>query len=340
MRGPRARIRKAGRSGVLTPSRKEPVNSTKEIFVGIDVSKASLDIHVLPSGEAWTTENEADAIARLVSRLRSVPPTLITLEATGGLERRLLASLLAASLPAVAMNPRQVRDFAKGLGILAKTDAIDARILALFAEKARPEVRPLPDAQTQELEALMVRRRQVIDMLTAEKNRLGSAPPSKRVARAIRKTIEYLERQLEDFDKDIDDAIRQSPAWRDKDEILQSVPGVGPVLSRTLLGHVPEFGTLRRQKMATLIGVAPLNCDSGKYRGQRHCWGGRTEVRNVLYMATLSAIRYNPVIRAFFERISPRKLRKVAIVACMHKLLTILNAMVRSNSRWSPPLSA
>jgi transposase len=316
------------------------VNSTKEIFVGIDVSKASLDIHVLPSGEAWTTENEADAIARLVSRLRSVPPTLITLEATGGLERRLLASLLAASLPAVAMNPRQVRDFAKGLGILAKTDAIDARILALFAEKARPEVRPLPDAQTQELEALMVRRRQVIDMLTAEKNRLGSAPPSKRVARAIRKTIEYLERQLEDFDKDIDDAIRQSPAWRDKDEILQSVPGVGPVLSRTLLGHVPEFGTLRRQKMATLIGVAPLNCDSGKYRGQRHCWGGRTEVRNVLYMATLSAIRYNPVIRAFFERISPRKLRKVAIVACMHKLLTILNAMVRSNSRWSPPLSA
>jgi transposase len=316
------------------------VNALKEIFVGIDVSKATLDIHVLPSAEAWTTGNEADAIGDLVTRLRSLHPTLIALEATGGLERRLLAALLAAGLPAVAMNPRQVRDFAKGMGILAKTDAIDARALAVFAEKVRPQVRPLPDAQTQELEALMVRRRQVIGMLTAEKNRLASAPPSKRVMRAIRKTIACLERQLEDFDKDIDNAVRQSPAWRDKDEILRSVPGVGPVLSRTLLGHVPEFGTLRRQKMATLIGVAPLNCDSGKYRGQRHCWGGRTEVRNVLYMATLAAIRFNPVIRSFFERISPRKLRKVAIVACMHKLLTILNAMVRSNSRWSPALPA
>jgi transposase len=316
------------------------VNATKEIFVGIDVSKATLDIHVLPSEEAWNTGNEADAISGLVARLRSLHPTLIVLEATGGLERRLLASLLTAGLPAVAMNPRQVRDLAKGLGYLAKTDAIDAHVLALFAEKARPQVRPLPDAQTQELEALMVRRRQVVDMLTAEKNRLGSAPPSKRVVRGIRKTIACLERQLEDFDKDIDDAVRQSPAWRQKDEILQSVPGVGSVLSRTLLGHVPELGTLGRQKLATLIGVAPLNCDSGKYRGQRHCWGGRAEVRNVLYMATLTAIRYNPVIRAFFERISPRKLRKVAIVACMHKLLTILNAMVRSNSRWSPVLPA
>jgi transposase len=316
------------------------VNATKEIFVGIDVSKARLDIHVLPSGDAWGTDNQLEAIRVLVAKLGSVHPSLIVLEATGGLERRLLASLLAAKLPAVAMNPRQVRDFAKGMGYLAKTDAIDARVLALFAEKARPEVRPLPDEHTQELEALTVRRRQVIDMLTAEKNRLGSAPPSKRVVRGIRKTIACLERQLEDFDKDIDNAVRQSPAWRDKDEILQSVPGVGPVLSRTLLGHVPELGTLRRQMLATLIGVAPLNCDSGKYRGQRHCWGGRVEVRNVLYMATLAAIRYNPVIRAFFERISPRKLRKVAIVACMHKLLTILNAMVRSNSRWSPALPA
>ncbi len=316
------------------------MNSTKEIFVGIDVSKATLNIHVLPSEEAWNTGNEADTIGELVARLRSLHATLIVLEATGGLERRLLASLLTAGLPAVAMNPRQVRDLAKGLGYLAKTDAIDARILALFAEKARPQVRPLPDAQTQELEALTVRRRQVVDMLTAEKNRLGSAPPSKRVVRGIRKTIACLERQLEDFDKDIDDAVRKSPAWRQKDEILQSVPGVGSVLSRTLLGQVPELGTLKRQKLATLIGVAPLNCDSGKYRGQRHCWGGRIEVRNVLYMATLSAIRYNPVIRAFFERISPRKLRKVAIVACMHKILTILNAMVRSNSRWSPVLPA
>ena len=340
MPGPRARIRKAGCSGVLNPSRKEHVNSTREIFVGIDVSKARLDIHVLPSGDTWTTENQTDAITTLVSRLRSLHPSLIVLEATGGLERRVLAALLTADLPAVAMNPRQVRDFAKGMGYLAKTDAIDARVLALFAEKARPEVRPLPDAQTQELEALMVRRRQVVDMLTAEKNRLSSAPPSKRVIRAIRKTISCLEDQLEDLDKDIDNAIRESPAWREKDEVLQSVPGVGRVLSRTLLGHVPELGTISKKKMGILIGVAPLNCDSGKYRGQRHCWGGRTEVRNVLYMATLSAIRRNPVIKAFYDRISSGKLRKVAIVACMHKLLTILNAMVRSNSRWSPALPA
>jgi transposase len=316
------------------------VNSTKEIFVGIDVSKARLDIHVLPSGDAWATENQPDAITTLVSRLKPLHPTLIVLEATGGLERRVLAALLTANLPAVAMNPRQVRDFAKGMGYLAKTDAIDARVLALFAEKARPEVRSLPDTQTQELEALLVRRRQVVEMLTAEKNRLTSAPPSKRVIRAIRKTIACLESQLEDFDKNIDDAIRESPAWREKDEVLKSAPGVGRVLSRTLLGHVPELGTISTKEIGTLIGVAPLNCDSGKFRGQRHCWGGRTEVRNVLYMATLSAIRRNPVIKAFYDRIRSGKLRKVAIVACMHKLLTILNAMVRSNSRWSPAVSA
>jgi len=316
------------------------VSATKEIFVGIDVSKARLDIHVLPSGEAWGTDNQPEAIKVLVAKLGSLHPSVIVLEATGGLERRVLAALLAASLPAVAMNPRQVRDFAKGMGYLAKTDAIDARVLALFAEKARPEVRPLPDAQTQELEALMVRRRQVVDMLTAEKNRLSSAPPSKRVVRAIRKTISCLEGQLEDLDKDIDNAIRESPAWRQKDEVLQSVPGVGRVLSRTILGHVPELGTISKKKMAVLVGVAPLNCDSGKYRGQRHCWGGRTEVRNVLYMATLAAIQHNPVIKAFHDRISAGKLPKVAIVACMHKLLTILNAMVRSYSRWSPALPA
>jgi transposase len=240
MPGPRARIRKAGRSGVLNPSRKEHVNSTREIFVGIDVSKARLDIHVLPSGDTWDTKNQTDAITTLVSRLRSLQPTVIVLEATGGLERRVLAALLTANLPAVAMNPRQVRDFAKGMGYLAKTDAIDARVLALFAEKARPEVRSLPDAQTQELEALLVRRRQVVDMLTAEKNRLSSAPPSKRVIRAIRKTISCLESQLEDFDKNIDDAIRESPAWRGKDEVLKSVPGVGRILSRTLLGLCPS----------------------------------------------------------------------------------------------------
>ena len=280
-------------------------------------------------------------MSALVSRLKALGPELIVLEATGGLERRVLAALLAAKLPAVAVNPRQVRDFARASGHLAKTDALDARVLALFAQKMRPEVRPAPDEATQELEALMVRRRQVVDMITAEKSRLGAAPPSKRVVRAIRKTIAWLEKQLDDVDSDIDSSIRNSPAWQEKDSVLRSAPGVGPVLSRTLMAHAPELGTLTRKQIGALIGVVPFNCDSGTHRGKRRIWGGRATVRAVLYMATLAAIRFNPVIAAFHARLlAAGKLPMVAIVACMRKLLTILNAMVRSNSPWRVENSA
>jgi transposase len=295
----------------------------------------------LPSDEAWSTPNEDDAIRALVVRLIDLQPTLIVLEATGGLERRVLAALLVAKLPAVAVNPRHARDFAKATGRLAKTDKIDARDLAFFADRIRPPVRPPRDEETQELEALIVRRRQVVDMITAEKNRLSAAPPSKRVVKAIRKTISCLEKQLDDMDSDIHSAIRGSSAWREKDDLLQSVPGVGNVLSRTLLGQAPELGTLTRKQIASLIGVAPLNRDSGTHRGKRCIWGGRAQIRGVLYMATLAAIQHNPVISAFHARlIAAGKIPMVAIVACMRKLLTILNAMLRSNSPWYTEVSS
>ncbi len=308
---------------------------TADTFVGIDVSKATLDVHVLPAKRAWSTPNQDNTVRALCKELAALNVTLIVLEATGGLERRVLAALLAANLPAVVVNPRRVRDFAKANGCLAKTDALDAAMIALFAERIRPPVRPPVDAETEELAALLARRRQVVDMITAEKNRLGADPPSKRVQRAIRRTISYLEKQLDEVDNDIDTAIGNSSVWKAKDDIIQSVPGAGPVLSRTILSHAPETGTLNRKQIAALIGVAPLNRDSGTLRGRRIIWGGRTEVRNVLYMATLAAIRFNPVIARFHARlVAAGKLKKVAIVACMHKLLTILNAMLRSNSRW------
>jgi transposase len=310
-------------------------------FVGIDVSKAVLDIAVTPTGEAWSTPNSADGMQDLVKRLREMAPTLIVLEATGGLERRAVAALAGAALAVVAVNPRQVRDFAKATGKLAKTDAIDAAVLALFADRIRPEPRSLPDAETQELEALVVRRRQVVDMITAEKNRLSVAPPSKRVRTAIGKTIKWLQKQLEEIDTDLDNAVKASPAWREKEDLLRSVPGVGKVLSRTLLSLAPELGSLGRKQMAALVGVAPLNRDSGTRRGRRSIWGGRAHVRAVLYMGALVAARFNPTIRAFHARlIAAGKLPKVALVACMRKLLSILNAVIRDKSPWTPEITS
>lgn len=307
-----------------------------DLYVGIDVSKAVLDVAVMPSGEAWSVPNTAEGMQRLVEKLGGMSPRLIVLEATGGLERRAVAALAAASLPIVAVNPRQVRDFAKATGQLAKTDAIDAAILALFADRIRPELRPLRDAETQELEALVVRRRQVVDMISAEKNRLSAAPPSKIVRTAIGKTIKWFEKQLEDIDSDIDSAVKGSSAWREKDDLLQSVPGVGKVLSRTLLSLVPELGALGKKQLAALVGVAPLNRDSGMQRGRRSVWGGRAHVRAVLYMGALVAARFNPTIRAFHARLrASGKLPKVALVACMRKLLTILNAIVRDRTPWT-----
>jgi transposase len=312
-----------------------------DAFVGIDVSKATLDIAVMPTGETWSVPNSTEGIQELLTRLREISPQLVVLEATGGLERRAVAVLAAAALPVVAVNPRQVRDFAKATGQLAKTDAIDAAVLALFAERIRPEVRPLPDEQTRELEALVVRRRQVVDMITAEKNRLGTAPPSKVVRTAIGRSIQNLQKQLEELDNDLDKSVRNSPSWRKKDELLRSVPGVGKVLSRTLLSLLPELGTLDKKQLAALVGVAPLNRDSGTQRGRRFVWGGRAHVRAVLYMSALVAARFNPVLRAFRNRlIAAGKLPKVAIVACMHKLLTILNAVIRDKTPWRTEISA
>ena len=307
-----------------------------ELFVGIDVSKAVLDIAVAPTGEAWSVANSTEGMQQLVSRLGEIAPKLIVLEATGGLERRAVAALAGAALPVVAVNPRQVRDFAKATGRLAKTDAIDAAVLALFADRIRPQVRPLRDEETQELEALVVRRRQVVDMITAEKNRLAAAPPSKLVRTAIGRTIKWFQKQLEDIDSDLDNAVKGSPIWHEKDGLLQSVPGVGKVLSRTLLSLVPELGTLGKKQLAALVGVAPLNWDSGQQRGRRCIWGGRAHVRAVLYMSALVAARFNPTIRAFHARlIAAGKLPKVALVACMRKLLTILNAIVRDRTPWT-----
>ena len=260
---------------------------------------------------------------------------MIVVEATGGWESRVAAALAAASLPVAVINPRQARAFARATGHLAKTDRLDAQVLARFAEAVRPTPRPLPDEAAQELAALLTRRRQLVDMLTAEKNRLGQARGQVRAQ--IRTHITWLERQITARDTDISTLIRQSPVWRERDDLLQSAPGVGPVFSTTLVAELPELGTLSRQQIAALVGVAPLNQDSGTLRGRRTCWGGRAAVRTVLYMATLVATRCNPVIRACYARlVAAGKAKKVALVACMRKLLTILNAMLKHHRPWCP----
>jgi transposase len=310
------------------------------IFVGIDVSQSRLDIAVLPQPESWSVAYDEANLRALVARLAALSPPLLVVEATGAMERALGAALGAASLPVVVVNPRQVRDFAKATGQLAKTDQIDARMLALFAERLRPEVRPLSDAQSQALDALVLRRRQIVDMLTQEKNRLLQAH-TPRVQRDLKEHIRFLERRLERAEDDLQEAIEQSPLWRVRDELLRSVPGVGPVLSRTLLAELPELGTLSHREISKLVGVAPLNRDSGTLRGRRRIWGGRASVRCALYMAAFSATRHNPVIRATYQRLrAAGKAHKVALVACMRKLLITLNAIVRSGTPWlAPPLS-
>jgi len=307
--------------------------AASEVFVGIDVSLAELVVAVRPSGETWTCANDEAGIADLLQRLRPLHPTLIVLEATGGYERAVVGALTTVHLPVVVANPRQVRDFARATGQLAKTDTVDAAILALFAERIRPAPRTLPDAATQALAALVARRRQLLDMLTAERNRLSHAVPV--VAKDLRRHIRWLERRLEDVNGDLDKQIQASPVWRAKDDLLQSAPGVGPVVSRTLLGAVPELGHLGHKALAALIGVAPLARDSGTWRGHRAIAGGRAAVRAALYMAAVVGVQHNPILRAMYRRlVAAGKPKKVALVACMHKLLTILNAMVRSNTAW------
>jgi transposase len=303
------------------------------VFVGIDVSKERLDVARRPSGDGWAVANDDPGIAALVDRLRELPPALIVLEATGGMELAVTGALAAADLPVVVVNPRQVRDFAKATGRLAKTDVLDAAVLAQFAEAVRPARRPLRDADTQALSALLARRRQLVEMRTAEQNRLASA--SRRIRAEIQAHITWLTRRLARVDADLNQAIRSSPGWRAKDDVLRSTPGVGPVLATTLLADLPELGTLTRQRIAALAGVAPLNRDSGTLRGRRTVWGGRAHVRAVLYMSTLVAVRYNPVLQAFSLRLREAgKAPKVALTASMRKLLTILNAMVKHRTPW------
>ena len=303
------------------------------IFVGIDMAKADFVVACRPDGTSWTASNDPKGIAATVDRLCAVAPSLIVLEATGGYETTLVAALAAVALPVVVANPRQVRDFAKATGQLAKTDRLDAQLIALFAERVNPDPRPLPDTVLQQLDALMTRRRQLLDMLTAEGNRLEHAAAP--IRREITRHIRWLERRITAVDRDLDDTIQRSPVWRAKEHLLRTAPGVGPVLSRTLRADLPELGQLNRKQIAALVGVAPLACDSGTLRGKRVVWGGRAAVRAVLYMGALVAARRNVIIRAFYRRlVAAGKPKKVALIACMRKLLTILNAMMRTKTTW------
>ena len=321
-----------------TEIKEDGVLEVTPIFVGIDVSKARLDVAIRPTGERESVANDKAGIKDLVKRLAKIQPVLIVLEATGGLERPVTHALAGAELPVVVVNPRQVRDFAKATGQLAKTDSIDADVLARFAEAVRPALRPLPDAVTLELRALTARRRQIIEMIGAERNRLATA--SKAVRKRIDAHLGWLEQELERADKDLDRSIQHSPIWKENEDLLLSVPGIGPVTSPTLLAELPELGELDRKQISALAGLAPFNRDSGSLKGRRSIWGGRAPVRSALYMATLVATRRNSVIRDFYKRLRAKgKVFKVALVACMRKLLTILNSMIKHKTRWSETFS-
>ena len=313
--------------------------SNSACFIGIDVSKDQLEVAVRPTNEQMAFRNDDDGIDKLIERLQPLQPELILMEATGSYHQLVLARLLASGLAAMAINPRQARDFARAIGRLAKTDSIDANVLAEFADKIRPEIRAVADEATQQLDAICTRRRQLVGMIAAEKNRYHSGPATIRAQ--IKKHILWLEKQIQELEDDLDKLIRSTPAWREKDDLLRSCKGIGPTTSHTMLACLPELGLLSRHQIAALVGVAPFNSDTGKHRGQRHIQGGRLDVRCVLYMATLAAIRSNSVIRSFHRKlVCAGKPKKVAITACMRKLLTILNAMVRTNTRWNPDFAA
>ena len=321
----------------------DPTTTTAPLFAGVDVSKDRLDVCLRWSVPERHNEEKAFFVAyddsgidALLSRLLKEPTVLVILEATGGFERTVVGALAAAGLPVVVINPRQVRDFARATGTLAKTDRIDASILARFAEAVRPAPKPLPDREIRALQAIVARRRQLLGMIAAENNRLGSAP--KAVAKRIKAHIRWLDKELSRTEGDLEAAIESSPVLGENEALLRSVPGVGPVLARTLLAGVPELGTLTHKRVAALVGVAPLNRDSGTLRGRRSVWGGRAEVRAALYMGALVAARRNPVVRGFYERLlAVGKPKKVALVACMRKLLSILNAVLKHRTPWRFP---
>ena len=304
-----------------------------ETFIGIDVSKAYLDLAVHEPAQTWQVENTAPGIAALLVQLQALHPTLIVLEASGGYELVVVAELAAAHLPVVVTNPRRVRNFARATGRLAKTDRLDAQLLAHFAAALRPELRPLPSADEEHLTALLTRRRQIVDMLTMEQNRLHTVRATLR--QDIEEHLTWLRTQLAKLDREIDEFIHGAPLWSDKDALLQSVPGVGPVTASTIVGLLPELGSLNRQEIAALVGLAPIAKESGKKQGKRRIFGGRAPVRSVLYMAALSACMHNPVIKRFYEHLLAQgKPKKVALTACMRKLLVILNAMLRTHQPW------
>jgi transposase len=310
--------------------------SDASVNVGIDVAKDTLQVAVGP-GSGWNCSNDGAGLEDLVERLRELHPVRIVLEATGGYEQPLVAALGVAGLPVMVVNPRQVRDFAKALGKLAKSDPIDAEVLRRFAEAVQPEYRPLADVETRELEALLTRRRQLVSMLAAEQQRLTQAAPV--VRRELRAHIVWLVKRVKDSDRELGGRLRASPLWREREQLFRPVAGVGRITVATLCAGLPEIGTLNRKKISALVGVAPFNCDSGTLRGKRRCWGGRAEIRAVLYMATVAAVRWNPVIRTFYQRlVHAGKPKKVALTACMRKLLTILNAMARDRTEWNPNL--
>ena len=310
--------------------------ATLSVFVGIDVSKERLDVANGADGETWWVENSPTGLVSLKEKLGALQPELIVLESTGGFEALALAELYAAGLRIARVNPGRVREFAKSIGQLAKTDKLDAQLLARFAQAVRPEASMLPDEDTQLVVALLNRRRQLLEMQVAEHNRLSTAP--KTLRERIRKHLEWLKSEIHDLDKDLENFIQSSPLWKEKGDLLRSVPGVGNITAFTLLAELPELGSLDRKEIAALVGVAPFNLDSGHHSGKRHIHGGRPAVRSILYMATLSASRFNPVIRSFYQRLRKAgKLPKVALVACMRKLLTILNAILRSRSLWRAP---
>jgi transposase len=307
-----------------------------EKFIGIDVSKATLDMCIQPSGETWHVAYDEAGIRQVVERLQEVIPALIVMEATGGLEMRVASELASAGLAIAVINPRHARDFAKATGQLAKTDQVDAAMLAAFAKAIRPQARPLKDADTRALDDMVSRRRQLIAMRVQETLRLGTAV-SKPLQKSLKKHIAWLDKQIAEIDCDLSSRLRASDIWRAKDDLLRAIPGVGAITSLTMLAKCPELGTLNRREIAALTGVAPLANDSGKHRGKRFIWGGRADVRAVLYMATVSAIRCNDTIKVFADRLKQAgKPAKVIIVACMRKLLTIMNAMVKNNAPWNP----
>jgi transposase len=304
------------------------------MFIGIDVSKDRLDVHVRPSGEFFAVARDGEGLERLADRLRALAPELVVLEATGGFEIAVAAAVAGAGLPLAVVNPAQVRAFARAVGRLAKTDRLDAEIIARFAEQVRPEPRPVASEQARALAELVVRRRQIVEMIGMESNRRRQARGPK-VLRGIERTLAALQAALTEFDGEIGDQVRGSPAWRAAEDLLTSVPGIGPVTARTLIAELPELGRITRRRIAALVGVAPVNRDSGASRGSRAIAGGRTGVRNVLYMAALTAIRRNPAVRAAYERLRSRGTpAKAAIVAAMRKLLTILNAILRQGQPW------